>query len=396
MAQQTPTTQQLSDTALSQLSTSFGQQTPFLAKSFIRVLVKVFAGVLVLLHKYCGFVFFQLFPAYATDQETTINGKLVRPLLELGRRAGIADPTPAVQAQLSITVMVQHQTGSLPANSPLLFSATGVIYVTVSEVPLNAPTVTVTIRANSDQTGGDGSGVIGNLQPGDVVEFTSPQANVGGKASVTAQLVAGADAETTESYRTRLLAKSPASPQGGALEHYRDWAREVPGILNVYPYKSPRPGEVDVYVEADEASSGSADGIPTSDQLAAVFAAIQRIDPVSGIASRRPINAAVNVLPIARRGLSVTVTGLDGAFIAALRGPINAAVDEYLRSREPFIDGLSTLPSKNTIAEAPLESVVSGIIYQAGASVISVTFPDLFVKLGDGQKAKLSPEVTFQ
>src|SRR5690606_8583433 len=99
---------------------------------------------------------------------------------------------------------------------------------------------------------------------------------------------------------------------------------------------------VDVYVEATVASSGSEDGIPTQPQLDDVKAAIDT--DLNGLASRRPVNAAVNVYPITRQVFDVALGGFEAENKELVRQSIAAGVDDYLRSREPYIVGLAPLP----------------------------------------------------
>jgi uncharacterized phage protein gp47/JayE len=387
----TPTTAQLSANIVSQIAAKLSQSVPFLPKAFIHVLASSVAGVVVILFRYSGFVFLQLFVAYATDQPTTVNGKIIRPLREWGRLIGVGDPRPAEQAQHKISVTVTTQLGELPAGTALLFPSTGVYYETNAVVALNAPTVTVHVRAVSDKAGGDGSGTIGNLQNGDVLEFANSPPNVVSKAPVTGQLVTGADAETTEEYRTRIIARFQAKPQGGAAADYRAWAQEVPGIVNVYPYAG-YPGEVDVYCEATAASSGSDDGFPTEPQKSAVREAVYF--DIDGLASRAPVNAAVNVLPIFRAAFTVQIAALQPDS-PETRAAIETGINEHLRSLEPFIVGLSVLPRKDRITQANVGAVVDGIAAARAASVASVTLlengqPLTARSLTKGEKAKLA------
>jgi uncharacterized phage protein gp47/JayE len=295
-----------------------------------------------------------------------------------------------------VRVTVQQQTGSLPAGAQLLHPTSGVLYLALAGVVLNAPTVLVTVRAASDQAGGGGEGAIGNRQPGETLSFANPLPNVASTAVVVSQSVTGSEAETVEAYRARIIRRYRQRPQGGAFADYQTWAEQEPGILNVYPYRG-APGEVDVYVEATEESSANADGIPTTAQLARVLELIE-LD-VGGLASQRPVNAAVNVRPITRRSFDVTVTGLDASDAAAARTAIENAVDEYLRSREPFIVGLSALPRLDRITL----SAVSGIVEEAASSVGGTitlvrlsqsTAPVIAYTLAAGEKAKLGT-ITF-
>ncbi|HEX4473487.1 MAG TPA: baseplate J/gp47 family protein [Polyangiaceae bacterium] len=397
MALSTPTTADLRDNIVAQLSASLSQTIPLLPKAFAYVLATVLAGVFILLYKYCGFIFLQMFVQYATDAEVMVNGKVVRPLVLWGEFFGVGDPELATRAEATARVSVLSQTGSLPGGAQLLNASTGVLYQTTAPVPLNAPVVFPTIRAMSDQTGGDGSGSIGNLNPGDVVSFANPLPNVGKDAVVVAQTVTGADAETVDAYRGRVLLRTRGRPQGGAYADYRIWASEVPGIVAIYPYASATPGEIDLYIEADEASSGSADGIPTAAQLSAVQAAIQF--DAGGVSTRQPVNVSkVNVLPITRVALDAWVVGLviANADRAACEAAIQAGCDEYFRSRESFTVGFSSLPRNDRATNAQLGALVDEIVSANNGTVEStqlyaLPFPPVFALAtnGPGTKVKL-------
>lgn len=397
MSLQTPTTKQISDNIIAQLEASLNQTIPLLPKSFLRVLAKALAGVFVLLYKYGGFMFLQMFVQTATDSETTINGKVVQPLLQWGRLIGVGDPAPATNAELLIDITVETQTGVLPSGTQLVSTDNGVTYITIGAVLLNAAVVQATVRAASDQAGGGGAGTIGNLDAGAILSFANPLANVSRNALVVSQTVTGANAESTEAYRQRIIDRFQKRPQGGAYADYEIWGEEVAGIINVYPYTSACPGQVDVYAEATPESSGSADGIPTPAQLQAVLDSIE-VDE-NGLASRRPANALANAFAINRLGFDVRVTGLLVDNLAQVQDSITAAVEEYFTDREPFIDGLSILPRKDRITRSGVGGVVDDIVSAAGGIFSSVIISQNTVtveiySLGVGEKAKAS-SVTF-
>lgn len=396
----TPTTRQVSEQVVGEVEASLGQTIPFFPKAFIRVLAWALAGVVVLLYKYAGFIFLQVFVQHASADETTINGKKVRPLIEWGRLLGVGDPQAAVRAEHLISVPVTNQTGSLKAGQVLFYAPTRLLYKVVADVPLNAPSVTVKIRAFGDEGGGDGSGAIGNLEPGAIVSFATPPANVGTDCTVTSTVVQGANAEATEAYRARIIRRVQARPQGGALADYEAWGLEVPGIVHVYPYAGEREGgsgngQVDIYVQATPESSGDPDGIPTPEQLTAVFDSIQKIDPTSGKATRRPVGVAVNVFPISLFPVTVTVYALWPRG-AAVEADIKDAAAEFLRLREPYIEGLSVLPREDGITQAGVGGVVMNAANAHGASVseVSIDVPAGY-RLRDGQKARLAATPTY-
>lgn len=391
MSLSTPTTQDIADNIIAQLEASLGQTIPWLPKSFMRVLSKALAGVFILLYKYAGFMFLQMFVRTASFSDTEINGVTVNPLLEWGRLIGVGDPAAATQAELVIDITVENQTGTLPAQSQLVGPSNGVTYVTLAAVALGAAVVQATVRAVSDQTGGGGAGDVGNLGDGDALSFANPLANVSRNAVVASTVTTGADGESEAAYRQRVIDRFQKRPQGGAYADYEAWGEEPAGILNVYPYTSDCPGQVDVYVEATVASSGDPDGIPTSAQLQEVLDSIE-LDS-SGLATRRPANALVNTFPIDRLAFDVAVAALTVDNLAQVQADITTAVEEYFLSREPYIVGLSIPPRLDRVTRTGVDGVVDDIVSAAGGifggSVITQNglLTDTYT-LGSGQKAK--------
>jgi uncharacterized phage protein gp47/JayE len=390
MSQPIPTTQQLADDYIAQVDASVEQSTPFLDKAYTRVVAKVQAGMNVLLYKYASWIVLQIFVSTASMRETEILGRMVRPLVEWGRLIGVGDPIAATRAELQVAIKVQRESATpLSAGAQLIYPATGVVYVTTAPVLLDAASVVATVRASSDQQGGHGEGTIGNVLAGATLQFANPLPNVARDVAVVAQVVTGANAESEAAYRGRVIRRCQRKPQGGAVADYAVWAEEAAGITHAYVYRG-APGEVDVYVEATPESSGSEDGVPTVAQRSAVDELIQ-LD-VAGKATRRPVGAAVNILPIRRAAFDVRVTGLEGD--VSTRQSIEDALDEYLRTREPFITGLSILPRADRVTLAAVSGIVDDVASSLGGSVASVTlsFANEAIPaytLGQGEKAKL-------
>jgi uncharacterized phage protein gp47/JayE len=400
-----PTTSEVKDQIVSQLEAELSTTIPLLPKSFSRVLAAALAAAFMLLYKYAGTIFLSLFVAHASFRATIINGKSVVPLIAWGRLIGVGDPEPATRGEFTIEITVTNQTGTLAANSQLVRPSTGVTYITLAPVTLDAATKTVDVRAVSDPDDGGGAGSIGNLLVADELEFANPLANISRVATVTAQVVSGEDGETEAQYRARIVQKFQKRPQGGAYADYQQWGEEAAGIVNVYPYTSDDPGQIDLYVEATEASSGSADGIPTGDpggaptgQLAAVKEKVDLDD--AGLATRRPANAAVNYYPIARTAYGVTISGFDvPENETSVKADIENGLAEYFLSREPFIVGLSVFPRRDRITRAAISGIVDSIVSAAGGTIIDTTptvggvpIPGGADTLSAGEKAKLEDD----
>lgn len=381
------TTKEISDNLIVQLEATFGSSMP---KSFSRVLAKVLAGVFIILYKYCGFIFLQLFVSTASMRPTEINGKTVTPLIEWGRLIGAGDPFPATQAELVVRVTAEILGTTLPAATQIVSVASGVTYITLQAVALDTTLTDIGVVAVSDQSGGGGAGTIGNLEPGAALSFANPLSGVARGVSVVSQAVTGTDAETDDQYRTRVISRFQLRPQGGAYVDYKLWAESTPGVLQAYPYTSSNPGQVNVYIE----SSTEPDGIPTTAQLAAALESI-KYDNSTGLATRRPAGALVNTLAIIRVPFSVEIVGLSVENPVTVKANIEAALNAYFVERSPYLVGLTRPPRLDRITESAVSGIVedvvslaNGIFTEAKLYKSAVLTP--IYTLGIGEKAKLT------
>jgi len=390
MALDTPTTKEISDNIVNQISASINQTIPLLPVAFTRFLAKVLAGIFILLFKYVGFNFLQIFVRTASFQETIILGKKVTPLIDWGILIGVGSPDAGRPSELIIDITVINQVGSLLAGTQLTSNKNGITYLLLSPVLLDAATVQGTIRASTDIEGNTAVGIIGNLDPGDTVSFVNPLADVERDTLVDSVSVPGLDAETEVEYRQRVIDRFQQLPQGGSGVDYVIWGT-IPGIVNIFPYKG-TPGFVDVFAEAN--TDLNPDGFPTAQQLLDVESAIRFDD--EGLQTRLPVNVFLNVFSITRKGYTVTVTGLVVADILTVQANITAALNDYFLDREPFIDGVTSLPRRDFIKLNNVISIVDDFVSSAGGSftsaAVEVTIGPIPIPVQDqltiGQKAK--------
>lgn len=390
-------TQELIENLEAQIQSSLDENAPFLPKSFLRVIAKVSAGTYVTLYKYIGGIATLLLIRTAPFRDVTINGRTFNPLIEWGRQIGAGDPHEATRAVLRVSIEVATQAGYIAAGHQLVFPSTGVIYLVRSSRFLDSPTIELEVEASSDPQGGGGAGTIGNLAVGSKLMFVTVPPNVAREATVVGTVVEGGDAEREEEYRARVLRHAQRRPQGGAPVDYANWGESPAGIFRVYPYRSNTPGEIDIYVEA-LSTPDNPDGIPTSDQLDAVKEAIDF--DVDGLASRRPINKAVNTYAITRKGFTVHVNGLVGEDVAGAQEALEQAADDYFRAAEPYIRGLSVPPRRDRITLAALSGEIESVAASRGCTIASVELLDGSSKitayqLGVGEKAKLEGSIIF-
>lgn len=174
----------------------------------------------------------------------------------------------------------------IPAGSALV-RTDGVEYTTNAEVTISGGTATVAVTASQ-------AGAAGNALAGITLNLVSPISGVNSQATVAAGgLVSGADTETDDALRARLLARIQAPPHGGAKADYIAWALEVAGVTRAWVY----PGELGLgtvtvrFVRDDDASI-----IPDAVEVQSVQDHINALRPVtSAVTVVAPIAAPLNL-----------------------------------------------------------------------------------------------------
>jgi uncharacterized phage protein gp47/JayE len=150
--------------------------------------------------------------------------------------------------------------------------ADGASYATSAEAVITGGVATVSLIATQ-------LGQAGNADAGIALRLDSPIAGVDASATVTtAAITGGADAETDDSLRARLLERIKEPPMGGAKHDYIAWALEVPGVTRAWCYPEEMgDGTVTVrFVRDNDASL-----IPDEAEIAAVQAHIDAVRPVT-------------------------------------------------------------------------------------------------------------------
>jgi len=120
-------------------------------------------------------------------------------------------------------------------------------------------------------------GVLGNLDPGDDLFFTS----VSGVTATVITLTGGTDTENDDDLRARVLERIRQPPMGGAAHDFVRWAKAVPGCTRAWC--SPLEmgiGTVTVRVLFDDLRADD-DGWPRQEDLDAVTAYINTVRPVA-------------------------------------------------------------------------------------------------------------------
>lgn len=217
------------------------------------------------------------------------------------------DRNPAAVATGSVTFTVSP--GAVIPAGTLLQALDGVQYQTTADAVVSAPSATAPIEAIEPAAAG-------NRATGQSLSLVSPVLGVQSTA-VAGELSGGADIETDDALRARLLARIQQPPHGGADYDYVAWALEVPGVTRAWCYPQELgAGTVTVrFVRDNDASL-----IPDAGEVAAVQAYID---------ARRPVTAQVTVVAPVAVPVSFTITGLTPA-TAAVKAAIEAELADLL------------------------------------------------------------------
>lgn len=223
-----------------------------------------------------------------------------------------------VAAPATGTVTFTVQAGSLIPFGTLLQALDGVQYQTSTDATLSASTATASVTALVPAAAG-------NRATGQNLTLVSPV--VGVQSTATAgELSGGADVETDNALRARLLARIQQPPHGGASYDYTAWALEVPGVTRAWVYPAELGlGTVTVRFVRDNDGTGTAI-IPDVGEVAAVQAYID---------ARRPVTAQLTVVAPAAVQLNFTIQGLVPATFTVQAAVQAELADLLLREAVP-------------------------------------------------------------
>lgn len=150
---------------------------------------------------------------------------------------------PATQAACP-SVQIPCSSGhSVPVGMDLIYGPTGVLYTTTSAATSTGTSVTVSVQCQV-------AGQIGNIAYPDTLTVVTPPSGVGTTAALLVSMADGSDAETTDSYRQRLLNRVQNAPAGGNQTDYPNFAFAAnPSVRSAFIRRFGRGlGTVDVYI----------------------------------------------------------------------------------------------------------------------------------------------------
>lgn len=239
-----------------------------LRQSNLKVLPKCFAFAVHGLYAFIDWIVRQLFPDTA---ETSY----------LERHASIQGIYRRAASAATGTLTVTRTAGaSLPSGTVFLAADGETRYQTTEEPEDDEAEVPVQCMT---------TGAVGNRDAGETYTLVSALPGVTAEA-VGSEMAGGAEAESDDDLRSRLLYRLQNPPRGGTATDYVAWAKEVPGVTRAWCFpKEQGIGTVIVRFATDGLTE---DGIPTEGMVKIVS---------EYIADNAPVTAATTVLaPVAK------------------------------------------------------------------------------------------------
>ena len=378
-----PTTQDQADQNLANLESRVGQTSPLADQAFLRVLAIMEALGYTSLYKFAVDRAKQNLALTAQDKD----------LDEIGNEYGVGRK-PAEAAVLTISLPAVNGT-VIPTTVDFTGDANGVRYFP------NASAIAAGGFAILDVTAED-TGVVGNLQVDDTMSIGTQVPGAESTATVTVIVNVGANKETDEVYRPRVLDEIRSEGGGGNSFDYRKWSEEVAGVARAYPFAGQpatvgTPADRTVFVEAD--TTIEPDGIAPPALLDEVRASITA-DPLTGL-TRQPLGLTDSTLwveSISRTPFYIEITNLqiDVAIETETKDEIEEALTNYFLSLAPFVAGLD-FEKNDTITALTISDIVQDILTARGGSATDINFGlslGVFTStkeiLDPGEKAKLA------
>jgi len=221
------------------------------------------------------------------------------------------------------------------------------------------------------------AGAFTNCDDGTPISISLPIASINSGGLTVGPTTGGADQETNDELRTRMLAKYAAPPQGGATTDYINWALEVPGCTRAWiAPQGYGPGSVVVYPMFDD-SEAAHGGFPqgTDGCAAAELRGPTATGDQSLVAEHiwpvQPVTALVYVAAPAPFPIDVTLMALDPDDEATQATILAALNDMFLVQGE--IAGI-IYPS----------DIYEAILAVPGINHFVVSLPDTAVQAGVG------------
>ncbi len=265
----------------------------------LRVLAWVMSGLAYSVYGYLDWIAMESVPFTATDEYLSAWAALVGVYQK--------DSTPATGfAQFTGTADLVLPSGAA------LTRGDGTPYTSTADAtvdPTGVLVVPIVAAVNGAAT---------NADVGVTISIANPISGINSGGVTISPLAGGADQETPEELRTRMLFRYAQPPQGGAASDYIEWALEVPGCTRAWVQSGG--GQVQVYPMFDVANAADG-GLPqgtdgvASEETRGLTASGNQLTVADHIWPVQPVTALVFVAAPAPLPVDITIANLDPATV---------------------------------------------------------------------------------
>jgi uncharacterized phage protein gp47/JayE len=292
-----------------------------LQNAVLAVLPTVLAGLTWQEYGYVDFVSLQAIPSTATGEFLEAWAALKGVLRE--------DSTPSSG---TFTIANGCTNGSvLPQGTTISCASNSLAYLTTADATAAGGAVSVPVLATTN-------GVAGNINAGTSMTISGTVAGFPSAGVSAAAFTGGADQETDDSLRTRMLRVYAAPPQGGDLNDYVEFATAVPGVTRAWVAPNlTGPGTVTVFIMLDNAESAFG-GFPqgsnggAANEVRSIPATGDQLTVANAIFVEQPVTALVSVNAPTPQPVNFTIANLGTFNTVAGLALIQAALsDMFLR-----------------------------------------------------------------
>jgi uncharacterized phage protein gp47/JayE len=310
------------------ITTASGLVVSLLQKAVLKIVGTALAALVFGLYGYLDWISKQAVPFTSTDEFIAGWGALKNVYLEAA-------------AQTVLTVQFTGVAGTpIPVGTGVNRTADGFAYVTMTDAEVGGTTVEVNIQAVA-------AGSAGNCDVNTAVSLTAAIPGIQSSGLVTASVTAGADVETPDDFRDRVLLAFQQPGQGGDQDDYVVWARAVAGVTRAWCFPNGfGAGTVVVYVMLDNAESvhagfpQGANGVSQYDQGPGgeprdTVAQGDQLTVANAIITEQPVTALVYVCAPIENLIGFTIGGLSNASAATKSAISDSLSDLMVREGVP-------------------------------------------------------------
>lgn len=337
------------------LRAKYKDTTPLLEKAVVKSIFYAFSAALGSIWQQSVWIYKQCFPQTCGLDALKFWGNLIGIEYRYGASANLSLKLTNVTAE------------KLSAGTVYKDLNSGLIYKTISQVAAENGEIKVMAECTTP-------GVLGNIAIDTELNIANPLDGIPSTAQVTAVVIEGTEDEEIEDYRRRVLIKYRSKSQGGSAIDYYNWAMEVPGVSDVFPYTLEE-GLVTLFIVASGSGQNRTPGgwvtpNPFPEWINGEFTDYEGSGLLFSVAKsiegsgenmhdRRPMCACVKLLPPNYTGFSVTITGLTSM---VYNEDIKEALINALDLKRPHIKVLGYTESDAKINSLALATEVYKVI----------------------------------